>query len=144
MGFSTSGAIAVIFIAILLSLGVLVPSVDGAYERVAHAADEEDERALAVTNTAIQIVATDYKPGQDELTVEVDNEGSRTIDVEHTTLLVDGVYVTPDNTTVDGEAGRTVWAPGERLTFTVQGYTSDPNRVKVVTGNGVADTETGV
>lgn len=144
MGFSTSGAVAVVFVGLLLATGVLFPAVEGAAERLAEASDEEDDRALRISNSDVSIASASYQPGSDQLTVEVDNEGSISLDVEQTDLLVDGAYVVPDSTAVEGETDREVWAAGERLTLTVTGYTTDPDRVKVVAETGVADVETGV
>lgn len=144
MGFSTSGAVAVVFVGFLLAMGVLIPSVEGGYERTVEARDLDQERALRVANSAIDVSAVDYNATADELTVDVDNAGSVTLQVDRTDLVVDGEYVVPDVTAVEGDPGRTVVAPGERLTLTVEDYQPGPDRVKVVAGTGVADTVTGV
>lgn len=147
MGFSTSGALAVVFVGVLLAVGVLYPSAEAGYERVVDATEADEDRTLRMTNSEIRVTNVTYQG--DDLTVDVDNTGSVPMDVDRTDLVVDGVYVVPDSSTVDGDAGRTVWAPGEQLSMTVENVSvatgrSDPDRVKVVVETGVSDTETGV
>jgi flagellar protein FlaF len=68
----------------------------------------------------------------------VNNTGSTTLSVDRTDLLVDGRYQVPDTFAVAGTENRTVWTPGSQLELTVTGVTSEPSRVKVVSGPGVA------
>ncbi|MFC7177019.1 fla cluster protein FlaF [Halosegnis marinus] len=139
MGFSVSGATAVVFIGLLVSAATLYPAVDRFTERRSDALSANDERALARQNTAVAITNTDSPTlTDDRLTVEIENTGANTLSVDAVDLLVDGEYVTPDETTVDGDAATDVWAPGETLVVNVDGL--DGNRVKVTTGPGVAAT----
>lgn len=144
MGFGTSGAVAVVFVGLLIAVGIAYPTLETAQDRRSTAIDDRDRRALDVKNTDIDLTDAAYNAtGTDELTVNVTNTGSTTLSVDETDLLVDGVYQESYETTVDGASTRSTWQPGERLTMTVS-LASAPNRVKVVTENGVAETETEV
>jgi flagellar protein FlaF len=140
MGFSVSGATAVVFVGLLVSAATVYPVLDRTAERRADAVDARDERSLTRQNTAVAVANATYDASADSLVVEVENRGAAALDVPAVDLLVDGTYADA-TTAVEGDAGTTVWAPGETLTLT---YTSvdAPARVKVVTGPGVAVTAT--
>lgn len=143
MGFSVSGAVAVVFIGLLVSAATLYPAVDRAGERRADAVEARDERALERQNTAINLVNATYNTSQETLTVTVQNTGASTLDVPAVDLLVDGEYATPSaaNRSVEGDTATEVWAPGETLTLT-RSEPDAPDRVLVATGPGVAITGT--
>ncbi|WP_435194300.1 flagellin [Natronomonas sp. EA1] len=142
MGFSVSGATAVIFVGLLVSAAVAFPTLERSSERRTDAIDAHGERSLDRMNTDIDLINATYDSLNDELTVYVRNNGSTTLSANATDLLADGVYLTPDRQ-VEGEV-RDVWAPGDVLRFragTGQGpLGSEPARVKVVAENGVATT----
>ena len=147
MGFSTSGAAAIIFVGLLVAVGIAFPALETAHDRRATAMDERDERALDMRNTAIDTVA-EHADG--DLHVDVRNEGSTTLTVEHTDTLLDGVYTTPTTIAVrddDGETWtddeRSTVTPGESLELTFEGV-GEVDRVKVVTRHGIAETVTEV
>lgn len=138
MGFSTSGATAILFVGLLVGVGILYPTVEAAGERVADAESARDDRALRQQNTAIVVAEITYDGTNDTFTVAVNNTGSTVLSADRTDLLVDGRYRVPETFAVAGIENRTVWTPGARLKLTVTGVTSEPERVKVVTGPGVA------
>jgi flagellar protein FlaF len=140
MGFSVSGATAVVYVGLLVSAAVLVPAVDRYAERHVEAVETRDERALDRRNAGVGAPNATYNATSDRLVVVVENTGATTFGVAQVDLLVDGAYVAvaPANATVDG-AEATVWLPGERLRFVVD-EPARPDRVKVVTGDGVAAT----
>ncbi|WP_440771043.1 flagellin [Natronorubrum sp. DTA28] len=163
MGFSTSGATAVLLVGLLVAVGIAYPVLQGAQEARLSAIDDRDDRVLDLRNSDIELEEAQYdtssddevENGEDEngddehtLTVNVTNTGSTTLSVSATDLLVDGVYrsVGADETDVDGTADRDLWQPGETLTFTVELDESDdpPERVRVVTEHGIAETTTEV
>ena len=144
MGFSTSGSMAILFVGVLVCLGTVYPVAETANERVTDATLERDDRALDGRNTAIDVTNVSYDADNDTLVVNVTNTGSTTLSVDDTDLLVDGAYQDGYTTRVDGEGGRTIWVPGERLQFELTGVTTAPDRLKVVTEHGVAETETEV
>ena len=138
MGFSTSGATVVIFVGLLIGFGTLYPTVETAGERISNAESAHDDRTLRQQNTAIVVSGTTYNATNDIFTVSVNNTGSTTLSVNRTDLIVDGRYRTPETFAVAGTENRTVWTPGSQLELTVTGVTSEPERVKVVSGPGVA------
>ncbi|WP_436345914.1 flagellin [Natronorubrum sp. FCH18a] len=144
MGFSTSGATAVILVGMLVAVGIAYPVLQGAHENRLSAIDDRDERTLELRNSDIELEEARFNETSDELTVNVTNTGSTTLSVPATDLLVDGVYrsVGEDETAVDGIADRELWQPGETLSITVVIDDTDdpPERVKVVTEHGIAET----
>ena len=143
MGFSVSGAVAVVFVGLLVSAATLYPAVDRASERRADAVDARNERALERQNTAISLVNATYNTSQGTLTVTVENTGASTLDVRAVDLLVDGTYATPEaaNATVERNSATDIWSPGETLTL-ARNEPDAPGRVLVATGLGVAVTGT--
>ncbi|WP_339105744.1 flagellin [Haloterrigena salinisoli] len=144
MGFSTSGATAILFVGMLVAVGIAYPVVQTAHEERTTAVDDRDDRALEMRNTAIDLETASYDGSA--LTVNATNTGSTTLTVPATDLLVDGAFVADGEwttATVNGTAGRESWQPGERLSITV---TADdrPDRVKLVTEYGIAATTTEV
>jgi flagellar protein FlaF len=145
MGFSTSAAAAVVFLGALLCASTLYPVYDASTERFAAAEDANEERALDRQNTDLTVVDATYTPETNEsaasLRVTVVNEGTTTLSVDGTSLLVDGEYVRAVSTTVDGDGARTTWAGGERLVVTLDTAPLDgrPDRIVVVAENGVTD-----
>ncbi|WP_435334693.1 flagellin [Haloarchaeobius sp. TZWWS8] len=144
MGFSTSGSAAILFVGVLVTLTTVYPVVETAHERVTTATDEHDDRVLDRRNTDMNVTNVSYNASTDTLVVNATNTGSRTLSVDETDLLVDGAFQTGYTVRVDGQAGRTIWVPGEQLQFELTGVTATPNRVKLVTEFGVAETVTEV
>lgn len=141
MGFSVSGSAAVIFVAAFIGFGMFYSATANSFERVNDAREDQRDRLLDQQNTDISLVsATWNSSGNDDLVVTVNNTGSETLSVEATDLLVDNDYRTGYDTSVDGDGSTDVWASQEQLTITVTSLNSQPDRVKVVTENGVAET----
>ena len=131
----------VIVVGLLVSAATLYPAADRYAERRSEAMNAHQERVLTQQNTAIETVNTTYNASTDRLDVSVRNTGSSTLTVSETDLLVDGEYVLLADTTVGDDAATDLWAPGEILTITIA-EPSTPNRIKVVTGPGIAVTAT--
>nr|WP_246404051.1 fla cluster protein FlaF [Halobellus ruber] len=128
---------------VLIASGTLYTAAAGSAERVSEAHDAESEELLDRRNTVIEAAEVVYDNSSGTLNVTVTNNGTTTLSVEDTSLLVDNEYVLPNGTTVDGDTATDVWAPDQRLVFTVDTGTK-PDRVKVVAGNGVAASNTTV
>lgn len=143
MGFSISGATAVIFVGLLVSAATLYPAVDRYTERRSEAMSADREQSLTQQNTAIEVANATYNGSTDTLTVTVENTGSSTLAVPRTDLLVDGKYVhlSAADTAVGGDTATEIWAPGETLTVEVT-QSATPTRTKVVTGPGISVTAT--
>jgi flagellar protein FlaF len=145
VGFGVSGSTAVIFLGVLIATGTLYTAAAGSAEQVSDARDTEQEELLDRRNTAIDVDSVVYNTSasNDTLLVTVTNGGSTTLSVDDTSLLVDNEYVVPNVTRVDGDTETDVWAPDQSLVFETTN-SSTPDRVKMVTENGVAATNTTV
>jgi len=142
MGFSVSGSAALIFVAAFIGFGMFYTASANSVELINDARSDQADRTLEQQNTELDIVSAVWNPdGNDNLEVTIDNTGGTQLSVEDTDLLVDGVYRTGYNTDVDGDTATDVWAPQQTLTITVTTLSSQPDGVKAVTENGVADTE---
>lgn len=139
MGFSTSGATAIIVVGVLVAAGIAYPVFQTAHENRSAAIDDRDDRSLEMRNTAIEIDSQGYnQSGNEEFIMHVTNTGSTTLSVAETHLLIDGDYQNRSTyeTSVDG-VDRELWQPGETLNVTVS---TEPGRVKLVTEHGISET----
>ncbi|MGB9986626.1 flagellin [Salarchaeum japonicum] len=136
MGFSTNGAAAILFVAAFMVVGVVVPAAQAGFEDVSESMSAQENRALDAGNTDIALDSVTYNNTSDQLTVHVSNTGTTSLHVTDTDLLVDGAFTNPE-TAVEGASARTVWAPGETLTFTLS-TADEPKRVVVVTEHAVS------
>ena len=120
MGFSVSGAAAVIFATMFLTFGMWFTASANSFERVTEAENAQSDTVLETQNTAISVANVTYNATTDELRVLVNNTGAAQLTVEKTDLLVDGQYQTgwEDTATVAGADTR-LWLAGETLTITV-------------------------
>ncbi len=140
MGFSVSGSAAIIFAALFIGFGMFHTATANSFESVSDAREDRTDRALVQQNTAVAVTGATWDGTNDELTVTVDNTGSSDLVVGDVDVLANNSYLRGYETTVDGDAATDLWFPGETLTVTVSSLSSDPGRVKVVTGPGVAAT----
>lgn len=143
MGFSVSGATAVILVGGLIAFSFAFGAMNNGYERIAEAQEDRQERLLEQANADIEVVNASYDTNASSLTVETNNTGSAELVVSDVSLLVDGQYQPSANTSVDGDAGTDVWLAGEQLEHSLDAA-SKPDRVKVVTGTGTESTHTEV
>jgi flagellar protein FlaF len=139
MGFSVSGATAVLFVAGLIGFGMFYTASSNGFEAVTESRDAANERALERSNIAINLTQTVYNDSNDDLSVSVNNTGSRTLSVNNTDLVVDNEYVTDPDTTVEGDTTTDLWLPGERLWLNTT--VTSPSRIVVTTERGVQATE---
>ncbi|MCG1002944.1 MULTISPECIES: fla cluster protein FlaF [Halobacterium] len=143
MGFSVSGSAAILFIAAFISVGILYSAAYNGYERVQDADDSYDDRMLEQRNTVVNVTNATYNAsGEENVAVSVTNEGSTTLSVNETDILVDGEFQPRDRYVdwdVEGQTNTTLWLPGETYNVTLAAGTSG-SRVKVVTAGGVTAT----
>lgn len=131
MGFSVSGSAVVLFAGLLVAFGVLSTAAAEHQERVSGAEDARSDRVLDVKNTAITI--TDANWNGDAVGIDLRNDGSRSLRLSELSVVLDGRH--EDFSTRGGDLVR----PGEVAVFSVDTIQTQPTRVKVVTGLGVAD-----
>jgi len=144
MGFSVSGAAAILFATMFVTFGMWFTASSNSFEVVSEAEDAQSDTVLEAQNTAISVANVTYNNSTDLLTVRVNNTGAAQLSVDATDLLVDGQYQTgwEGTATVAGKDTR-LWLSGETLTINVT-TAPEPGRVKVATENGVSVTSTEV
>lgn len=142
MGFSVSGSAAIVFIGLIVAAGIAIPSVVGSFGSMASAQGQQTDRGVETLNTDIEIRNTTYNATDNELDVRLSNTGSTTLSVDETSVLVDGTIPPAGDVTTDveGNTNADLWLPGETLNVTVSNVDPEPDRVKVVTENGIART----
>jgi len=140
MGFSVSGSAAIVFVGLFIAFGTFYSASTNTMEQVTDARSDWGDRDLAQRNTDIEITAATYNNTTERLAVEINNTGATALSVDETDLIADNEYLFPERSDVDGDAGTDVWASGQRLTYNVS-VATQPDRVKVTTGTGVAATE---
>ena len=113
MGFSVSGATAVVFVGFLVSFATVYPAIDRYGERRYDAMSAQEEQFLTQQNTAIEIEHASYKTTTGELIIVVVNTGARTLSLPETTLLIDGRHreLSGPTTSVAGDQSTAIWSP---------------------------------
>lgn len=139
MGFSVSGSAIIIFIAVLIATGFLVPSFTGSITEISQSQSQQTDRNIDVTNTNINIISDQFDDQENEYTVTVGNIGTTQLQTDKLSILVDGEV--PDNTDltlqIDGEtAEETIWNPNIELTIIIN-TEEEPESFKIVTENGI-------
>jgi flagellar protein FlaF len=142
VGFSVSGSAAILFVGFIVAAGIAIPPLIGSFGSLASAQDEQIDRGVDAMNTGIEITNATYDSETGTLEINVTNDGSTTLSVNDTSVLVDGEIPARSDVTTDieGDGAVELWLPGETLTITVENVDSEPNRVKVVTENAVSET----
>lgn len=138
MGFSVSGATAIIFLGLFIAFGSAFTVAANSYGMISDAEEERADRLLEQQSTEVEIerVETDG-----DTTIVVKNDGDIGLKLDETTVVVDEEVVDPTSTSVNGNEETNLWLPGEKAEFTVD---QDGDRVTVVTETGILNrTEVG-
>jgi len=149
MGFSVSGSAAILLVAFFVAFGTFYSAASNSMETVNDARGAAQDDLLAQQNTAITLtdVSVAHNVSGDELyyvNATVKNTGANGLSVADTDFMVDGELQTSFlDRAVDGDSSTDVWATGQRLTANMT-VSTQPDRLKVVTGPGVAATEVGL
>lgn len=147
MGFSVSGSAAIIFAAMFIAFGTFHSASTNGFETISDAQEDRTERTLIQQNTEIDVTSAEWDGAAGatgELTVTVNNTGSTELAIDAVDLLANNEYLQDYDTSVAGNSGTNLWLSQEELTITVSTLSSDPGRVKLVTGPGVAETQSTV
>ncbi len=142
MGFSVSGATAIVFLGAVIAFGSAYPAVVDSTEAISQAQGEQSDRILEQQNSEITVETAAYDAGNDTVTANVSNSGTTALAVADVDVLVNGTYRDGATVEVAGNGGSDVWLPGETLRVAVTGTSAtagDELRLKLVTGPGVAD-----
>jgi len=140
MGFSVSGSAALIFVAAFIGFGMFYSATANSAEMVTEAREDRSDRQLDRTNTAIEITTVNYDTTTDYLNITVENTGTTELAVSDVDVLFDNDYQTGYRTAVEGDTTTDLWLSQETLAINAT-VAPQPNRVKIVTGPGVAATE---
>jgi len=149
MGFSVSGSAAILLVAFFVAFGTFYSAASNSMETVNDARSAAQDDLLAQQNTAINVtdVTVTYNVSGDQLyyvNATVENTGATGLNVGDTDFLVDGDLQTAFlDRAVEGDSSTDVWATGQRLTANMT-VAAQPDRLKVVTGPGVGETEVGL
>lgn len=140
MGFSVSGAAAVVFVGMFIAFGMWYTASANSFERVTAAQADRTEEVLETRNTDVEVVSATHNGTH--LIVDVNNTGASQLRLSTTDLLIDGRFETgwAGNATVGATAhpDTDLWLSGEELSIVVAESTQ-PDRVKVVSETGVSD-----
>lgn len=141
---STTASLLVVFLGVFVAMAPLYSATDGAGERVGDALADQHDRTVAVIDTDLNVTSASWDLTDSDLTLKIENTGDRTLDAARGDAVVDGTYVGYedfDRVEIEG-VDSDVWRPGEVLTLededTVSNFLSTPDRVRVVSGPGVA------
>ena len=136
MGFSVSGATALLLVAVFISLGIVSTAATNGLELMNDAYHADADQTLDRQNTAVSMRIHACSP----LNLSVKNTGTTALHLSDTDVLIDNTYANWSDLTheVDGNESTDLWLPGQ--TLHVNGSTAS-NRVKVVTGPGIAVAE---
>lgn len=150
MGFSVSGAVALVTIGLIVTAGMVYGTAFDEMSEFASIRQETGDDLLRRQNTEIDI--TDISLTEDlanelaTVIVDVENNGSVALSMNGTDILIDNEYIQQDSSDVlieiEGDSSRETWEPGETLHIEVtksKYLTDNPDRVKIITETGVAD-----
>lgn len=142
---STAACALVLAVALIAGLGGLYVATANAVESVTEAGAARHDASVALVGTAVNVTTAQWEITDSNLTITVTNTGDRVLEASAVDAIVDGRFVGFEDFERTEVGGRNtdVWRPGEQLVLedgdTVLDYFSTPDRVKVVTGPGVAD-----
>ncbi|RQG99156.1 flagellin [Natrarchaeobius oligotrophus] len=145
---------AVIFIGLLIAASVIVPTLFTISSETGEAFSTQSEQIRDQKNTAISVHGAENTT--ENVTVSATNEGTRTLDLSSTDLLVDGDYVplTATETVViagdDRRNATSIWPPSTDLEVSFTNETVDEHvrgasnvtevdRVTIVTETAISD-----
>ncbi|WEL16849.1 Archaellum protein F, flagellin of FlaG/FlaF family [Halorhabdus sp. SVX81] len=149
MGFSVSGSAAILLVAFFVAFGTFYSAASNSMEAVNDARSAAQDDLLAQQNTAINLtdVTVAYNLTGNRLyyvNATVENTGATGLSVGDTDFMVDGALQTAFlDRAVGSDSSTDIWATGERLTANMT-VPNQPDRLKVISGPGVADTEVGL
>lgn len=135
MGMSVSVATAIIFIAAVISAGVLIGTFDEVQTTWTDARRDSLDRDMTASHTDIAIVSIDRENG----TVEVVNKGQSTLRLGTLDVLMDGRWSNDQVISMEiaGHVDSRIWLPGDILTIQFSNDLAD-TKIKIVTGNGIS------
>ena len=138
MGFSASSTQLIFFIGSVLIATMLVGVFFSSIYSISDSIRDKENELSSQLTTDVEIINDPDNIPNDPLIIYVKNTGSRTLDQNRTTVIINGtVQTTATITTIGSEE---YWKPGEVIAIEMDMIldTGD-HRVKVVMDNGVDD-----
>lgn len=136
MGLSVSAATGIILLAMVISVSFVGLTLAESFDKLRYAGEGRLDFLVERQKTCIDI--NDVYLNAPVLTIIVENCGSLTIDASQMSVLLGGKIVKPSDMTWNVSGVKTdLFLHGEFLTIGINGVTSIPLGIKVVTGNGV-------
>lgn len=134
MGFSLTASAAIIGVALVISIELIVSTSIPTVTDVHDSYDEMTDRSIEKLQTEINItnIVTSPNASLHDLSFEVKNKGSSTLDTNYFTVLINGTSKEFTSTT------RYIY-PESSTDFSVSAIGNSTNRIKVVTSNGISD-----
>lgn len=143
MGFSVSGSWVLILVGTLAAFGSLYSAAANTAEHYEESRQLQQDHLQQIQGTDVSIASVSLVDGVScGVNVTVENTGETTLDLNETDLLYDNGYQVGwrADAEIDGDGNTDIWRPGQTLSITDDGLLSAPDRIKIVTGSGVADT----
>lgn len=143
MGFSVSGSWVLIFVGTFIAMGSLYTTVSNTAEQYQEVRDFQRTHLEGIQGTDVAITSVTLLDGVScGVNVTVENVGERTLDLNESDLLYDNEYQVgwQSGAEIDGDGSTDIWAPNQTLVITDDALLSAPDRIKFVSGPGVADT----
>lgn len=134
MGFSVSGATAIIFLGLFVAFGSAFTVAANSYGMISDAEEERADRLLEQQSTEVEII--EVETDGDKIDIKVKNEGDIGLKIDETSVVVDEEVIDPTDTSVNGNGETNLWLPEETAVFTVD---QDGDRVTIVTETGILD-----
>lgn len=136
MGFSVAAATAILLTTFLFIFCLSYFEMSENFDRLKKGLDERNDRAKEKEDTAIEILNASYN--STTLIINVSNNGSSVLKVIYVDVLINGTVHTNNITATSVNGILTgIWLPGEVLQIELNYTVSPPERLKVVTENGV-------
>lgn len=143
MGFGVSGSWVLIFVGTLAAFGSLYSTTANTAEQYQEIREFQQHHLQQIQEADVEIESVSLVDGGNcSVNVTVENTGETTLDLTEADLLYDNAYQNGWQAAaeIDGDNSTDIWRPGQTLSITDENLSSAPDRVKFVSGPGVADT----
>lgn len=147
MGFSVSGSVVVIFLALLIAIGAFVPTLIGGFQSVSSSQVDQIDRGNDASNTDYNIQSVTFDTEDESTELVLQNTGTTQLEIGMFTYFIDGnVQLTAEDInsiSVNGEVGAQFLYPTDQLIVEFN-TPNEPDRIKIVSENGVEKLSTDI
>lgn len=143
MGFAVSGSWILIVVGTLVAFGSLYSTTANTAEHYQEAREFQQDHLQQIQGTDVSIASVSLLDNAGcGVNVTVVNTGQTTLDLNETDLLYDNTYRTgwQSAAEIDGDRSTDIWRSGQTLSITDDTLSEAPDRIKFVSGTGIADT----